>query len=189
MVVVEQGLLLGVLKVALRHRIHVVEAEVLVLGLEEGVYGGVAGHHLHQVEAVLHFGGAPHTSHDENQLRQRHCVFDARHGQPAGIALGRHLKQALVLLVFPLFLIPHGDFSLRIALLILSGLFPQPEQLREPFLVLLGIGDDPAVIELIADIALQEVDPLDLVPFGQTQHLPAEFLNNMGLCSTTYPRH
>ena len=43
-----------------------------------------------------------------------------------------------------------------------------------PLLVLLDAVIHPRIVELVADIGIEEVDALDLVTFGKTQHLAAE---------------
>ena len=42
------------------------------------------------------------------------------------------------------------------------------------FLSFLAPAVHPAQVELVADIGIEEIDPLDLVPFGQAQHLAAQ---------------
>ncbi len=43
-----------------------------------------------------------------------------------------------------------------------------------PFLVLAGACAQPVFVQLVADIGVEELAALDLVAFGEAQHLPAQ---------------
>jgi len=77
-VLVEEPLVVWVLKVALRHGVHVVEAKVLVVRGEEAVLGGLMRNNIGEIEAVLHFAGAPNTGRHDDNVCHNTQYFDGR---------------------------------------------------------------------------------------------------------------
>ena len=67
MIIVQQLLILRILKVAPRHGVHVVEAKVPVLGVQKAPDGGVLGHEVGEREAVLEAVDTPGGGRVEGQ--------------------------------------------------------------------------------------------------------------------------
>ena len=71
----QQPLGLSVIKSIHRHQVHVVEGEILELGINEIILLGVARHNVGQVEAVVHHGGPIQAKAQEAQEEDHHYGF------------------------------------------------------------------------------------------------------------------
>ena len=89
MVVVENLLVLRIFEITLSHRVHVVEAEVAVLSLEEPVDRGVPGHNVGQVKSVCHFGQAPDSGSGECNAKDDRGNLDWSPSDPVSVITSR----------------------------------------------------------------------------------------------------
>ena len=71
----QQPLRPGVIESVHGHQVHVVEGEVLELGIDEIILLGVARHNVGQVEAVVHHGGPVQAEAQEAQEENHHDGF------------------------------------------------------------------------------------------------------------------
>lgn len=84
-VVVQDLLVLGILKVALSDGKHVVEAEVVVLSLEEPVHGRIAWHNVGQIEAVGDLGQSPNSGTGQRNTEDYRQDLDRCTGDPVSV--------------------------------------------------------------------------------------------------------